>query len=83
MPHPERPEESTLRTNEVIGGCEPPCRYWELNQGLLRATSASNCSLSRFSVFSLFLNIIIFIYYVYEYTVAVQMVVGLHVVVGN
>ena len=48
-------------------GCEPSSSCWELSSGPLLAPA------QRF----------IYLFYVYEYTVAIQMVVSLHVVVGN
>ena len=67
-----------------MDGCEPPCGCWDLNSGpseeqLVLLTTEPSLQPSLF----LFKDLFIYLFYVCEYTVAVQMVVSLHVVVGD
>jgi hypothetical protein len=78
-----RLEEGT-RTPEtgVTEGCKLPWRSWESNLGSLQEQQVLLTTEISLQLY-IFLKRFIHLFYVYEYTVAVQMVVSLHVVAGN
>ena len=64
----------------VVSRCLIICFAFFLGQSLISSLGQTSSSLYVISLSHLRF---IYLFYVYEYTVAVQMVVSLHVVVGN